>query len=115
MQDNQGENIMLKVTSPKVRHWGLLQDRLIDKAKEIVAEAAADAERWARAGTPVKTGYARSRWLTTERIDGFFISNDAPYIEKLDAGSSAQAPAGITPGVRSRLKAKYSGRGGLLF
>lgn len=59
--------------------------------------------------TPIKTGYARSRW-TIRQTDaytvkytfskpGLFgefnytISNDAPYIIYLNAGSSKQAPA----------------------
>jgi hypothetical protein len=43
--------------------------------------------------TPIDTGYARSEWKlkgTGERIE---ITNEAPYIEYLNRGSSKQAPA----------------------
>jgi hypothetical protein len=48
--------------------------------------------------TPVKSGYARSRWKATfeKDINGEtigLIDNDAPYIGRLNAGSSKQAPA----------------------
>lgn len=42
-----------------------------------------------QAATPVDTGYAQSRW----KHDGVSITNDAPYIEELNAGHSKQAPA----------------------
>jgi hypothetical protein len=41
------------------------------------------------AATPVDTGYAKSRW----RQEGKAIVNDADYIDRLNAGSSKQAPA----------------------
>ena len=39
--------------------------------------------------TPVDTGYARDSW----KHDGKAITNDAEYIEKLNSGSSKQAPS----------------------
>jgi len=47
--------------------------------------------------TPVKTGYARSRWSYKFEKDQNgelvgVIDNDAPYIGRLNAGSSQQAP-----------------------
>jgi hypothetical protein len=42
-----------------------------------------------QAATPVKTGFARSRW----QHNGVSITNDAPYITELNAGHSQQAPA----------------------
>ncbi len=88
--------------------------------------------------TPVKTGFARANWRATLNIpssrpltfldpsgqatiarivavsrswtlgDTLFIVNRAPYIEKLNAGSSPQAPAGfvrvaVDEGVRRAL------------
>lgn len=70
------------------------------------------------AATPVDTGYARANWQATldapaagvvaapgepmpEPVDGFdatrlrFVANNAAYIRRLDAGHSAQAPAGF--------------------
>lgn len=48
--------------------------------------------------TPVDTGYARSRWDTSLGVSQqgtlqVSITNDAPYIEELNRGSSRQAPA----------------------
>jgi len=45
--------------------------------------------------TPIKTGYARSRWKSKKYffLPGGEISNDAPYINRLNQGSSQQAPA----------------------
>jgi len=39
--------------------------------------------------TPVDTGFAESRWSH----DGKHITNDAEYIDRLNSGSSEQAPA----------------------
>jgi len=45
--------------------------------------------------TPVKTGYARSRWRSHKNYftPGGDIINDAEYIVFLNQGSSKQAPA----------------------
>lgn len=44
-----------------------------------------------RAATPVETGRARDGW----RRDATGIRNDVPYVGRLNAGSSRQAPAGF--------------------
>lgn len=44
-----------------------------------------------RAATPVGTGRARDGWHLTETG----LRNDVPYVERLNAGSSRQAPAGF--------------------
>lgn len=61
--------------------------------------------------TPIDTGYARSRWVYDKEIllrvsfklsnkyfikftdEVYTVTNDAPYIEYLNRGSSKQAPA----------------------
>jgi hypothetical protein len=45
--------------------------------------------------TPIDTGYARARWRSKKflLLPGGEISNDAPYINRLNQGSSKQAPA----------------------
>jgi HK97 gp10 family phage protein len=43
--------------------------------------------------TPVDTGYASSRWKAEIIGDKAVITNDAPYIDELNRGSSQQAPA----------------------
>jgi hypothetical protein len=83
--------------------------------------------------TPVKTGKARASWfvspgfpITKELPDGIYakptapdlgqynprhtrwlISNTAPYIEKLNRGSSKQAPAGFIQSAIYRNLIKY--------
>ena len=49
----------------------------------------------ARGKTPVKTGYARSKWTKTQTNSQFEVANRVPYIERLEAGASRQAPQGI--------------------
>lgn len=45
------------------------------------------------AATPVDTGYARSRWRLSPDGKDYAVSNDAPYIGRLNHGTSRQAPA----------------------
>lgn len=46
--------------------------------------------------TPIKTGYAESRWDKTQTTENLVqITNDAPYIGVLENGSSDQAPNGM--------------------
>lgn len=55
----------------------------------------------ARSLTPVRSGYARSQWKKKDTRDGFQVSNTVEYMPFLDAGSSKQAPRGISkPTVR---------------
>lgn len=43
--------------------------------------------------TPIDTGFARASWSMRDTSDGFNLENSAPYIERLNMGSSKQAPA----------------------
>lgn len=52
---------------------------------------AADLLQELRAATPVETGRARDGWSLTETG----LRNDVPYVVRLNAGSSRQAPAGF--------------------
>jgi hypothetical protein len=49
----------------------------------------------ARGKTPVKSGNARSKWTKSQTANNFEVANRVPYIEKLEAGASRQAPRGI--------------------
>ncbi len=46
-----------------------------------------------KVNTPVDTGFAQNSWSVTEGKNIFNIENSAPYIQYLNEGSSAQAPA----------------------
>lgn len=58
--------------------------------------------------TPIDTGYARSRWqITRSKIrKKYLISNDAPYIGRLEDGYSKQAKEGITKKATQKLRAE---------
>jgi hypothetical protein len=74
----------------KVSYKGDVQKEvsaLIETAEKLIIEKAIIALAQA---TPVDTGYAQSRWA--KDADGN-ITNDAVYIEELNAGHSKQAPA----------------------
>lgn len=43
--------------------------------------------------TPVDTGLAQSSWKTTDTEKGVDVRNDVEYIQRLNEGSSKQAPA----------------------
>jgi hypothetical protein len=60
----------------------------------------------ARAKTPVKTGYAKSKWTKTQSNANFEVANRVPYIEKLEAGASRQAPRGIIGPTLTAIKGK---------
>ena len=56
--------------------------------------------------TPVDTGKAKRNWRLIRRRFGFIINNATSYITILDAGSSKQAPKGMTKPTFDRLKAR---------
>ena len=46
-----------------------------------------------KAATPVDTGLARDSWKIDEQGKRVIVSNDTPYIQYLNEGSSKQAPS----------------------
>jgi HK97 gp10 family phage protein len=76
----------------------------LDKfVKELGKEVLADA----KANTPVRSGNARKNWVKTETSSGFKVTNNVPYIERLEAGASRQAPKGIIGPTLTQVKGKY--------
>jgi HK97 gp10 family phage protein len=73
----------------------------------FVAELAADVYKNAKANTPIKTGNARRNWTKTVTKDSAVIQNKVPYIERLEAGASRQAPKGIIRPTLTQIKGKY--------
>jgi hypothetical protein len=76
--------------------------RLSQEVKQIKNDSVIERTQFATEAlarvTPVKSGYARSRWAysftTDEKGDVIgSIDNDAPYIGRLNLGWSSQAPA----------------------
>lgn len=74
---------------------------------QFVSEVAAEVEKDARANTPIKTGHARAGWSKTVTPKSFTVKNQVPYIGKLEAGASKQAPKGIIGPTLSQVKGKY--------
>lgn len=67
-------------------------DRIVEKQ---VAELSEELKDTARAKTPIRSGNARRNWKDKQDKRGFTVENKVPYIERLEAGSSKQAPRGI--------------------
>lgn len=60
----------------------------------------------ARANTPIKTGNARRNWTKKVTKNNFEVANRVPYIERLEAGASKQAPNGIIGPTLDQVKGK---------
>ena len=56
--------------------------------------------------TPEKTGYTRGQWNQKVKKNDFEVSNRVPWINKLEAGASRQAPKGIIGPTLTQLKGK---------
>jgi HK97 gp10 family phage protein len=70
-----------------------------DLGKEVLADA--------KANTPVRSGNARRNWTKSDTKSGFRVTNNVPYIERLEAGASRQAPKGILGPTLTQVKGKY--------
>ena len=58
------------------------------------------------ANTPVKTGFTRKQWTKNYTKRDFEVANRVPWIEKLEAGASRQAPRGIIGPTLTQVKGK---------
>lgn len=82
-------------------------DRHMQKTLTMtVKEVAQVVESTARSKTPVKTGYTKSKWQTKVKKQDFEVSNTVPWIERLEAGASKQAPRGIIGPTLKTVKGK---------
>lgn len=75
--------------------------------QKFVAEVAAEVDKDARANTPIKSGNARRNWTKTVSDRSFTVQNKVPYIGKLEAGASKQAPRGIIGPTLTQVKGKF--------
>ncbi len=74
---------------------------------KFVAEVADAVEQAAKKSTPVRSGRARAGWTKSVDQDQFTVENRVPYIGKLEAGASRQAPRGIIGPTLTTVKGKY--------
>lgn len=79
-----------------------LKNTLSKVVKDLAEEVFVDA----RQNTPYKTGNARKNWTKKVTPDSFVVENRVPYIERLEAGASKQAPKGIIGPTLSQVKGK---------
>ena len=70
--------------------------------RELADEVFVDA----RANTPVRSGNARRNWTKQVQKNNFVVENRVPYIERLEAGASKQAPRGIIGPTLDQIKGK---------
>lgn len=75
--------------------------------REFIRELADDIEATAKKNTPVKTGNARRNWKKQVTDTRAVINNQVPYIGRLEAGASRQAPQGILKPTLTQIKGKY--------
>lgn len=75
--------------------------------KRIVEAVAQEVYTQAKRATPVKTGNARRNWNKQVTQKGATVDNKVPYIERLEAGASKQAPRGIIGPTLSQVKGKF--------
>jgi hypothetical protein len=74
---------------------------------DFIAGLAEEVYQDAKANTPVRSGNARRSWTKTVSKVGAVIDNKVPYIERLEAGASRQAPKGILGPTLTQVKGKY--------
>ena len=74
--------------------------------KQTLAEVADEVLVDARANTPVKSGNARRNWTKKVTENNFEVENRVPYIERLEAGASRQAPKGIIGPTLAQIKGR---------
>ena len=78
-----------------------------EQINQLVNEVGTSVQQSAKANTPVKTGNARRHWSRDSTKMAFDVTNTVPYIEKLEKGSSRQAPNGIIMPTLNQVKGKY--------
>lgn len=79
-----------------------LSRTLSETVKQLADEVLVDA----RANTPVRSGNARRNWNKKVTKENFEVVNRVPYIERLEAGASKQAPRGIIGPTLEQIKGK---------
>jgi hypothetical protein len=80
--------------------------KLSQELKKTIQELADEVFVDVKANTPVRSGNARSKWTKKVTENNFQVTNRVPYIERLEAGASKQAPNGIIGPTLSQIKGK---------
>lgn len=82
-------------------------NKSLQKTLQMTMQQVADeVQKAAESKTPVKTGYTRSQWTNKVSKSDFEVANRVPWIERLEQGSSKQAPRGIIGPTLKAVKGK---------
>ena len=84
----------------------VIDAKLQNTLQMTMSQVADEVVKTAKSKTPVKTGYTKSKWEKRVSNKDFEVSNKVPWIERLEAGSSKQAPRGIIGPTLTTLKGK---------
>jgi hypothetical protein len=84
----------------------VVSKKLLKTLTMTITEVAELVESTAVAKTPIKTGFTRKQWTKNYSKRDFQVSNRVPWIEKLEAGASRQAPRGIIGPTLTTVKGK---------
>ena len=82
-------------------------DGLKRSLREFIKDLADEIEIAAKKNTPIKSGNARRNWTKQVTDKRATIENKVPYIGRLEAGASKQAPNGILKPTLTQIKGKY--------
>lgn len=74
---------------------------------KFVESVMKDTQTFASKNTPKRSGAASRAWKTQGTGTETAVANDKPYIQRLDAGYSRQAPGGILKPTIKEIKRKY--------
>ena len=82
----------------------VISAKLAKTLQMTMAQVADVVEKTAIRNTPIRTGYTRSQWQQKVMKSDFEVANRVPWIEKLEAGASRQAPRGIIGPTLTQIK-----------
>ena len=94
----------MQITVTGVQGIGLELERSLSR---LVKQIADDVYVTAKSKTPVRSGRAKNAWTEANSKNNFQVANRVPYIDKLEAGASRQAPKGIIGPTLTTIKGKY--------
>lgn len=84
----------------------VIKGKLKKNLQMTLAQVAKAVYDTAKAKTPVKTGYTKGQWTRKTTKKDFEVANRVPWIERLEAGASRQAPRGIIGPTLREVKGK---------
>jgi len=81
-----------------------ISKQLKREVTQVIQTVANEVQSTAKSNTPIRSGNARRNWTKTVSDTAFNVENRVPYIERLEAGASKQAPRGIVSPTLTQLK-----------